>query len=164
MLAFWLDYAIFFGLLTFLLNFIPNIGSIIAVVLPTLFSLAQSWFTFSTSLFMFMLLSWVQLVVWQILDPQFMGNRLNLSPLVIVLSLAFWWMIWWIIWMLLCVPIMVIVNIILAKIPATKPIAILLSEKWDLQVESQDVIDKRKKLLKSFKDRFDTIDLRKKKK
>jgi hypothetical protein len=58
---------------------------------------------------------------------------------------------------------MVIVNIILAKIPATRPIAILLSEKWDLQVESEDVVKRRKKLLESLKSKFDKTDIKKKK-
>jgi hypothetical protein len=58
---------------------------------------------------------------------------------------------------------MVIINIILAKIPETRPIAILLSEKWDLQVESEDVMKKRKMLLTSLKNKFDAIGARKKK-
>ena len=164
MLSFWLDFCVFWSLLVFSLNFIPNIWSIIAVFLPALLSLVQPWFSFSDSFMMTTFLTIVQVLMWNIIEPKFMWNKLNLSPLVIIISLAFWWMIWWVIWMLLSVPIMVIVNIILAKIPATRPIAILLSEKWDLQIDSSDqVIKNRKKMLKAFKDKLDIIDVRKKK-
>jgi predicted PurR-regulated permease PerM len=156
-LAFGLDFAIFWWFLAFILNFIPNIGAIIAVIIPTIISFVQPWFTPYDTLFMALCMTWVQVLGWNIIEPQFMWNRLNLSPLVIIISLAFWWIIWWVVWMLLSVPIMVIINIILSKIPATRPIAILLSEKWDLQVESEDVEKRRKRLIKSLKDKFEGI-------
>jgi len=58
-----------------------------------------------------------------------MGNKLNLSPLVILISLIFWGTIWGPTGMLLSVPIMVMINIVLAHIEVTRPIAILLSER-----------------------------------
>lgn len=164
MLLFGLDFAIFWALLVFLLNYIPSIGSIIAVFLPALLSLVQPGFNFSDSLILTTLLTTIQVLMWNVVEPQFMWNKLNLSPLVIIISLAFWWMIWWVVWMLLSVPIMVIINIILSKIPATRPIAILLSEKWDIQVNSwEEIVKNRKKILKSFKDKLDSIEVRKKK-
>lgn len=150
LIAFWLDFAIFWSMLVFILNFIPNIWSIIAVMLPALFSLVQFDWYYSFFL-MTSWLTWIQVLMWNIIEPKFMWNKLNLSPLVIIISLAFWGTLWWVIWMLLSVPIMVIINIILAKIPITRPIAILLSEKWELEVDSGDaVIKNRKKILKSF--------------
>lgn len=164
MLAYWLDFVAFWALLTFILNFIPNIGSIIAVFLPAMLSLVQPWFTITDSILMTSFLTIIQMWMWNFIEPQFMGNKLNLSPLVIITSLAFWWIVWWVVWMLLSVPIMVIINIILAKIPATRPIAILLSEKWDLKMESsEELIKSRKKILKSFRERLDIIDVIKKK-
>lgn len=155
MVTFWLDFAIFWSMLVFILNFIPNVWSIIAVLFPSLLSLVQPWFTLYDSVFMVSWLIWVQIMMWNIIEPKFMWNRLNLSPLVIIISLWFWWALWWIVGMLLSVPIMVIINIILAKIPVTKPIAILLSEKWDLQIDdSEEVAKNRKKILKSFKEKF----------
>ncbi len=154
MKLFQLDFALFWALLIFILNFIPNIGSIIAVLLASLFSLIQfdSYTTF------FLIISWlssIQILMWNIIEPKFMWNKLNLSPLVIIISLWFWWAIWWIVWMLLSVPIMVIINIILAKIPATRSIAILLSEKWDLQIDwGKDVIQIRKKVINTISERF----------
>ena len=155
---FLLDFAIFWSMLVFILNFIPNIWSIIAVLFPSLLSLVQPWFSLYDSIFMISGLTWIQIMMWNIIEPKFMWNRLNLSPLVIIISLWFWWTLWWIVGMLLSVPIMVIINIILAKIPITRPIAIFLSEKWELQIDDWEELSKsRKKLLKWFKDRFDKI-------
>jgi len=134
MKMFWLDFALFWSLLLFILKFIPNIGVIIAVLLASLFSLIQ-FDTYYPFLFIITGLTSIQAIMWNIIEPRFMWNKLNLSPLVIIMSLWFWWAIWWIIWMLLSVPIMVIINIILSKIPATRNIAVLLSEKWELDVD-----------------------------
>lgn len=151
MTAFKLDFAIFWSMLIFILNFIPSIGSIIAVMFPALLSLIQfDWYY--SFVIMTSGLVWIQTLMWNIVEPRFMWNKLNLSPLVIIISLAFWWSLWWVIWMLLSVPIMVIINIILAKIPVTRPLAILLSEKWELQVEWWvDVVNSRKKLINKIK-------------
>jgi predicted PurR-regulated permease PerM len=93
--------------------------------------------------------------MWNIVEPKFMGNKLNLSPLVIIIALWFWGTVWWIIGMLLSVPIMVIINIILAKIPATRNIAILLSEKWELQVDwGDEVVKTRRRVLKKITEKF----------
>lgn len=162
MSAFNLDFAIFWSMLVFILNFIPNIGSIIAVLFPSILSLVQPGFNIYDSALLISWLIWVQVLMWNIIEPKFMWNRLNLSPLVIIISLWFWWTLWWIVGMLLSVPIMVIINIILAKIPVTRPIAVLLSEKWDLQVdESDEAANNRKKIIKSFKDKFGKIKVKK---
>ncbi len=154
MLSFGLDFAIFWAFLVFLLNFIPSIWSVIAVSFPVMLSLVQ-FDSYYSIIFMWWFLIWIQIMMWNIIEPKFMGNKLNLSPLVIIISLWFWGSIWWIVGMLLAVPIMVIINIILAKIPATKPVAILLSEKWDLQVEWwDDIAEIRKQLFKTFLSKF----------
>ncbi len=147
---FWLDFSLFWSILTFILNFIPNIGSIISVSLAALFSLIQfnSYYTF---VLIISGLTSIHILMWNIIEPKFMWNKLNLSPLVIIISLWFWWAIWWIVWMLLSVPIMVILNIIFAKIPSTRNIAILLSEKWELQIDWwEEVVKTRKKLVYRF--------------
>lgn len=140
----WLDLAIFWAFLIFVLNYIPNIWSVIAVFFPVMLSLIQ-FDTYFNFIFLLCSLTWVQMLMWNIIEPKFQWNKLNLSPLVIIISLWFWWIIWWIIWMLLSVPIMSIISIILAKIPATRPIAILLSEKWEIDVWNWKEIFKIKK-------------------
>ncbi len=154
MTAFWLDFAIFWAMLIFILNFIPSVWSIIAVMFPALLSLIQFEWYYAVVI-MTSWLVWIQVMMWNIVEPRFMWNKLNLSPLVIIIALAFWWSLWWVIGMLLAVPTMVIINIILAKIPVTRPLAILLSEKWELQVEwGEEVVKSRKKLLSKIKGKF----------
>lgn len=163
MVAVWLDFAFFWTIVIFLLNFIPSIWSIIATVFPLTISLVQ--FGISIPFFTIMIgIVWIQVLMWNVVEPRFMGNKLNLSPLLIIIALTFWWKIWWIPGMLLSVPIMVIINIIFAKIDATKPIAILFSEKWELQVEWWiEVRENRQKLFNSVKNKFHA-DKKKKKK
>lgn len=154
MISFGLDFALFWAMLVFVLNFIPSVWSIIAVMFPALFSLVQFDWYYSFVL-MTSWLVWIQVLMWNIVEPRFMWNKLNLSPLVIIISLWFWWALWGIVGMLLSVPLMVIINIILAKIPATKSIAILLSEKWELQVDWWDeVIKTRRRVFKKITDKF----------
>lgn len=155
MLWFGLNFAIFWAFLIFILNFIPNIGSIIAVSFPIIFSIIEFNGDIYLTWFLLTFMIWAQVLMWNFVEPKFMGNKLNLSPLVIIISLGFWWSLWWIVGMLLSVPLMVIINIIFAKIPATRPIAILLSEKWDLQIQSYEEVEKTRKIfLKKVKEKF----------
>lgn len=132
MRSIWLDFAMFWAFFLFILNFIPNIWSIIAIFFPMVLSLIQfdSFYYFFVMVITFIS---IEMIMWNIIEPKLTGNKLNLSPLVILLALVFWWSIWGIVGMLLSVPIMVIINIILSKFDETKPIAILLSEKWDVK-------------------------------
>lgn len=154
MISFWLDYANFFAFCIFLLNFIPSVWSITAVWLVFIFSFIwlDSYYDIAI---MWSLLIWIQVLMWNIIEPKFMWNKLNLSPLVIILALWFWWIIWGVVGMLLSVPIMVIINIVFAKIPATRPMAILMSEKWELQVDWwEEVIKHRRRILRKVKEKF----------
>ena len=154
MISLWLDLSLFWAILIFILNYIPSIWSIIAITFPSLFSLVQfeAYYTF---IFITSWLISIQVLMWNIIEPKFMWNKLNLSPLVIIISLSFWGTVWWVIGMLLSVPIMVIINIVLAKIPVTRNIAILLSEKWELQVDwGEEVVRTRKKIMSKVKDKF----------
>ena len=120
------DFAEFWALLIFLLNFIPTIGSIVATIFPALITLVQ----FDTYTQFFLILGGVtaiQVCIGNILEPRLMGNSLNLSPLIILLNLAFWGLLWGIPGMFLCVPFLVILMIVFSHIPQTRPIAIILS-------------------------------------
>lgn len=126
LLFFHIQYAEFWGMLIFLLHYIPFIGPIAAVILVLIAVSIQI-----SSLFLFILLgiilAVIQFGVGNIIEPKYMGTHLNLSPIVILISLAFWGYIWGIIGMFLCVPVMVIATIILANFSQTKPIAVALS-------------------------------------
>ncbi len=119
-------YAALFGFLIFLLNYIPTIGSLIGVVFPALLALVQ-FDTLVPFIAVVGALGVVQFSIGNILEPRLMGTSLNLSGLVIMLSLALWGAIWGITGMVLCVPLTVIVMIICAQFPSTRPVALLLS-------------------------------------
>jgi predicted PurR-regulated permease PerM len=131
------DFAGVWGLLIFLLNFIPTVGSIIATIFPAMIALAQSD---GYSLFLFVLLGIgaIQICVGNILEPRLMGSRFNMSPIVILLNLALWGYIWGVPGMFLCVPFLIIITIILSYFPQTRPIAIILSRDGKLVVPKQE--------------------------
>ncbi len=114
------------AMLTFILNFIPSIGSIIATVIAAVLVLAQTGDP-TTTLLIGGLCAVVQFLIGNVLDPLLLGQTLRLSSFGIILSLAFWGAIWGIAGMFLAVPIMVAGMIICAHIPWLRPIAVLLS-------------------------------------
>ncbi len=107
-----LDFIIIIGLITFLLNFIPSIGSIIATLFPMLIFLLQ--YGFGGTFFIFsILLTSSQFFFGNVLDPRYMGQGLKLSPLFIIISLFFWNWVWGPIGMIICVPLQSIIGLIL---------------------------------------------------
>ena len=122
-----LDFAVFWGFAAFLLNYIPVIGSVVAVILPALLAVLQ--FDVPTPPIMILVsLGIVQFVVGNVLEPRLHGERLNLSPLVVLLSLALWGTIWGVVGMFLSVPITVTILIICSEFRRTRPLAIILSQ------------------------------------
>ncbi len=120
------DFAETWAILIFVLNFIPNIGSILAVSFPALIALVQ-FDSFSPFITLVLGLTAVQFAVGNILEPILMGSTLNMSPFAIILGLAFWGTIWGIVGMFLSVPILVLVMIVCAHIPSWRWIGVLLS-------------------------------------
>lgn len=120
------DYAEFWALVIFFLNYIPTIGSLLGIVFPALLTIVQ-FGTPGPFLTVLIGVGAVQVVIGNVVEPKMMGTSLNLSALVVILSLALWGSIWGVAGMFLSVPIMVIVLIICAHFPQTRPIAILLS-------------------------------------
>jgi AI-2 transport protein TqsA len=126
------DFAAFWALVIFLLNFIPIIGALLGVIFPSLLALVQ-FETIGPFLVTSLALSATQFVVGNLIEPRLMGRKLHLSPLVIILSLAFWSMLWGVVGMILCIPIMVIIMIICGHFRPTRPIAILLSSDGEIE-------------------------------
>ena len=129
------DYADFWAFIIFLLNFIPTVGSMLAVLFPALLCLVQ-FSNFSQFFIVIGSLGGIQFIVGNIIEPKLMGKSLNISPIVVMLSLSIWGSIWGIAGMFLSVPFTVILMIIFAQFETTKPIAILLSE--DGSIDSKD--------------------------
>jgi predicted PurR-regulated permease PerM len=126
------DFAAFWALVIFLLNYIPIIGALLGVTFPSLLALVQ-FETMGPFLVTSLALSGAQFVVSNLIEPRLMGRRLNLSPLVIILSLAFWGGLWGVVGMILCIPIMVILMIICGHFAPTRPIAIMLSSDGEIE-------------------------------
>jgi len=122
------DAPLFWAFLIFILNFIPAIGSLVATAFPAIFALFQ-FGEFTQAVLILSIVGSLQLVFGNLVEPRLMGNSLNISPLVVFLTLALWGMIWGITGMLLSVPITVIIIIIMSEFPGTRPAAILLSQK-----------------------------------
>ncbi|GAM96744.1 hypothetical protein U91I_00364 [alpha proteobacterium U9-1i] len=121
-----LDNALFWSFLIFFLNYIPTIGSIIAVVLPTLFALVQ-FPTIGPVIGVAASVGVWQFVIGNFLAPRMTGDSLNLSAVVVLLALAIWSTIWGIAGAFLAAPLTVMLMIVLAQFPSTRWIAILLS-------------------------------------
>jgi predicted PurR-regulated permease PerM len=138
MLIVGLDFAIFWAFLIFLLNFIPNIGSLIATTFPAIVAILQ-FETLGPFFIILIGVGTIQLIVGNFVEPKMMGSSLNISSLVVIIALAVWGVIWGIPGMILCVPITVMMMIIMAQFPNTRPIAILLSEKGELMHELESI-------------------------
>lgn len=120
------DFAVFWAFLIFLFNYIPSIGSIIATFFPSLMALIQ-FESFNKFFIVLIGVGAVQMVVGNYIEPRITGDRLNISPLVVMLSLALFGSLWGIMGMFLCVPITVILILVLAQFKDTQRIAMLLS-------------------------------------
>ena len=126
MKLFGLELALPMAVITFVLNFIPNIGSIVATVVVALFAYIQTADQL-TGIGVLMIVGTLQFAVGQVLEPFLLGRTLRLSSFGIIASLAFWAAVWGVPGMFLAVPIMVSVMIVCSHIKGLRPIAVLLS-------------------------------------
>ena len=108
------DFPIVWGLFVFLFNFIPTIGSAAALVFPVLFALVQ-FDSIATMLLVLALMAGIQTLAFNVAEPMILGKRLNLNPLLILLSVLLWGYIWGIVGMLLSVPLTAIIKIIISN-------------------------------------------------
>ena len=108
------DFPIVWGLFVFLFNFIPTIGSAAALVFPVLFTLVQ-FDSVSTMILVLALMAGIQTLAFNVAEPMILGKRLNLNPLLILLSVLVWGYIWGIVGMLLSVPLTAIIKIIISN-------------------------------------------------
>ncbi|OGD22127.1 MAG: hypothetical protein A2Y69_04320 [Candidatus Aminicenantes bacterium RBG_13_59_9] len=127
LLAFGVDFALLFGFLTFLLNFIPSLGSIVSMGLASVIAAFQFGSIFP-ALWILILLVGLDAVISNLLEPKLMGQGLGLSPLAVLFSLFFWGWLWGIPGMILAVPIMAVIKIVCANIPSLMPIAVIMSK------------------------------------
>ncbi len=119
-------YAVSFGAFAFILNFVPNIGSIVATLLPLPFILLTPGVSTVTVVLALLLPLCIQFLIGSVFEPKVMGDTLGLHPVVVLMSLIFWGMLWGFSGMLLAIPMTASAKIIFARIDVTKPIATLM--------------------------------------
>jgi AI-2 transport protein TqsA len=117
------DLALVFGLFAFLLNFVPNVGSIIATLLPLPVVLMSQEISTTTAVLAIAIPGAIQFVVGSVLDPMIMGDSLDLHPVTVLLALIFWGMLWGVIGVLLAVPLTAALRILLERLDTTAPVA-----------------------------------------
>ena len=126
-----IDFAAFLGLLAFLANYIPYLGSAVGIAVPSVIALLQTGDWGLAAVILGVLLA-THTLIGNVLEPRLMGRSLNLSPLLMIVALASWGSIWGVAGMLLSVPLMVMAMITLAQFPKTRPIAVFMSENGEV--------------------------------
>lgn len=126
-----IEFAETWAVITFALNFIPSIGSIIAVLFPAAFAALQ-YDTLGPFLIVLFGCGSLQFLIGNIFDPALMGRSLNISTFAVVLALTFWGTVWGVMGAFLSVPMTVCVLIIFSHIPMTRPLAVMLSQDGNL--------------------------------
>ncbi|MHA6346785.1 AI-2E family transporter [Roseivivax sp. CAU 1761] len=126
MWAIGIEFALFWAVLIAFLNYVPYFGSLVGVLFPVLLSLVQSG-SYQFAVLSLVTLTIAQVYVGAVLEPRLMGRTFNLSPAVVLLALAFWGGLWGIAGAILAVPLTASLVIVLAEVPATRPIAVMLS-------------------------------------
>lgn len=122
-----IDYPLLWGLLAYLLNYVPNIGSIIAAIPPTLLALIQ--FGLLKALLVMAGFALVNIIIGNILEPRFLGKGLGLSTLVVFFSLIFWGWVLGPVGMFLSVPLTMTVKIALSTSEETNWLSIMMGDR-----------------------------------
>ena len=120
------DFPFIWAVLTFLFNFIPSIGSIAITFITGVFALVQFLPDWNPVIATFASMGLTQFLIGNLLDPKLLGDRLNLSPVVILLSLLLWGWLWGTAGLFLAVPLTVAIKIVCENVPGLEPIGILM--------------------------------------
>jgi predicted PurR-regulated permease PerM len=126
MWAIGIEFAVFWAVLIAFLNYVPYFGSLVGVMFPVLLSLAQSG-SIAFATLCLVTLSAAQIFVAGVLEPRLMGRAFNLSPVVVLLALAFWGTLWGVPGAMLAVPLTASLVIVFAEVDGTRPVAVMLS-------------------------------------
>jgi predicted PurR-regulated permease PerM len=127
------EFALVWGAIQFILNFIPSLGSIAAGVLTSVFALLQFWPEPGPIIITALIMLGVNMIIGNVLEPKIMGDNMGTSPIVVLLALTVWGWLWGFAGMILAVPMMVIIKIICENIPYLEPLSILLGSHRSLK-------------------------------
>lgn len=125
--AFGITGAVTWGVITFFGNFLPYLGALVAIVPPLVLAFLE-FPTFGPPILFALILLSIHGVTANLIEPTMTGKALGLSPLIVLIGLAFWSLLWGFVGMVLAVPMTVIFKIVLEHTPATRPLARLISE------------------------------------
>ena len=131
-----LDFPIVWGFFAFIMNFIPTFGSIISVILTTLFSILQFYPHYGKVIFILLFMIAINFILGNIIEPRIEGDRLGLSPFAILVSLTLWAYLWGFIGMILAVPMTVIIKIFCENIPYLNFLSTILGNKRKIKEKS----------------------------
>ena len=141
-LSFWVFTAVYglelhreWGVIAFVLNFIPFIGSFVATLLPTVFAAAQ-FESLYAALVVFIGLNLLQFIIGSYIEPRVAGTAVSVSPFMVLFAVFFWGMLWGVAGAFIGVPILIALATVAARHPAARPIAVLLSADDGLQVKT----------------------------
>jgi predicted PurR-regulated permease PerM len=123
-----LEFAVVWGVIQFIMNFIPTLGSIVVGVIVSFFALLQFWPEPGPVILVIAIILATNLITY-VLDPKIIGDNMRISPLVVLASVAIWGYIWGFAGMILAVPMMVIIKIVCENIPIMEPVSILMGSK-----------------------------------
>jgi AI-2 transport protein TqsA len=124
------------GVIAFVLNFIPFIGSFVATLLPTLFAVAQ-FESFYAALIVFVGLNLLQFVIGSYIEPRVAGTAVSVSPFMVLFAVFFWGMLWGIAGAFIGVPILIALATVCSKHPLARPVAVLLSANGEKEKPSR---------------------------
>ncbi len=128
MILYGVDFVLVCGILLFVMNFIPNIGSVIASGIPITICFLQTGFDLRTITFAALIIA-TQMLFGNVIEPKIQGERLNLSPIMVLVSLIFWGWVWGIVGMVLAVPLTSAINIMLIQLDEKNLISAIISSK-----------------------------------
>jgi predicted PurR-regulated permease PerM len=120
------DFAFVWGVLSFLFNFIPSLGSIFIGVASVGFAVLQFYPDWNPIVITAISMLTIQLVLGNVIDPKMQGDSLKISPVVILFSLLLWGWLWGIVGLFLAVPLTVALKIVFENIPGLEFVGVLM--------------------------------------
>ena len=133
-----LEFAIIWGIIAFMLNFIPILGSIAAGFSTSLFALIQFWPNPVPVIIVVTFILSINIIIGNFLDPKIVGEHVGISPLMVLISLAIWGFIWGFAGAILAVPMTVIIKIICENVPILEPVSILIGTRKAVQAKKSE--------------------------
>jgi predicted PurR-regulated permease PerM len=133
-----LEFAIVWGVIQFIMNFIPSFGSIVVGVIVSFFALLQFWPEPGPIILVVVIILGTNMITY-VLDPKIIGDNVRISPIVVLAAVAIWGYLWGFAGMILAVPMMVIIKIVCENIPIMEPISILMGSKRSTYAKKMEI-------------------------